>query len=60
VGHVVLERWVNAAQNATSLRFAVADTGLGIPLEAQPQVFGRFNQLDASYTRRFGGTGLGL
>jgi PAS domain S-box-containing protein len=49
-----------AANGDVSLRFAVADTGLGIPLEAQSQVFGRFNQLDASYTRRFGGTGLGL
>ncbi|MGO4910412.1 ATP-binding protein [Pseudorhodobacter sp. W20_MBD10_FR17] len=57
---VSVQKLGHAANGAVSLRFAVADTGLGIPLEAQPQVFGRFNQLDASYTRRFGGTGLGL
>ncbi|WP_136683646.1 PAS domain-containing hybrid sensor histidine kinase/response regulator [Falsirhodobacter xinxiangensis] len=42
------------------IRFAVRDTGPGIPPDRHDQVFGRFNQLDASYTRRFGGTGLGL
>lgn len=42
------------------LRFSMADTGIGIPMDKHSQVFGRFNQLDASYTRRFGGTGLGF
>jgi CheY-like chemotaxis protein/HPt (histidine-containing phosphotransfer) domain-containing protein len=42
------------------LRCTVRDTGVGIPEDKQWQIFGAFVQADASTTRKYGGTGLGL
>ncbi len=51
---------VSVTRTDRVIKVAVSDTGPGIPELQQARLFGKFEQLDASTTRRHGGTGLGL
>jgi signal transduction histidine kinase len=51
---------VNRSSDAATVRFSVRDTGIGIAPENQARIFSGFTQAEASTTRRFGGTGLGV
>ncbi len=51
---------VHEEEQTSTLTFNVKDSGMGIPKEKQSLLFKAFGQLDASITRKHGGTGLGL
>jgi signal transduction histidine kinase len=51
---------VTVARGAHSVRFSVADQGLGVPPSEQRRIFDKFYRVDPNLTRGVGGTGLGL
>lgn len=51
---------VSMLGEAAHLLFVVSDTGIGIPDDQMEAIFEPFTQLDGSFTRKYGGTGLGL
>ena len=53
-------REISRTEDRVELKFSVSDTGIGIAAEDFEKIFTSFGQVDSSFTRKIGGTGLGL
>ena len=59
-GKITVSSQLSKEGEDTLWSVSVADTGIGIPQQQKRRIFERFTQADASLTREYGGTGLGL
>jgi signal transduction histidine kinase/CheY-like chemotaxis protein len=59
-GHVCVKVSLEGKDDQPYIRFDVEDTGIGISVEKQEEIFESFTQADGSTSRRHAGTGLGL
>ncbi len=53
-------RMINSLSDNIEIIFEVADSGIGISPEGKERLFKSFSQVDSSFTRKYGGSGLGL
>ncbi len=60
-GHIhITTTLISSGSSKTTLQIEIEDTGCGLSAEEQKRIFKAFSQADASISRKFGGTGLGL